>query len=55
MNKKRGRPALPLERKLRRRPIGLRPAQWDWLRAQATRGGVSVDEIIRRLVAGRMA
>lgn len=45
-----GRPPVAGET-LRRRPVGLLPDQWDYLRAVADRESVSVDEVLRRLVA----
>lgn len=45
-----GRPPKPKGEKLYHRPVGLLPAQWQWLKDEAERNGVSVSEIIRRLV-----
>ena len=45
-----GRPPLPKEKKLYHRPVGLLPKQWQWLKEQAATEGVSVSEIVRRLV-----
>lgn len=47
---RKGRPPLPPERKMRRRPIGMLEADWQKVARLAKREGVSVDEIIRRLV-----
>lgn len=43
-----GRP--PSQQKMRRRPIGMLESDWDQARKLATREGVSVDEIMRRLI-----
>jgi|WetSurMetagenome_2_1015567.scaffolds.fasta_scaffold178443_1 hypothetical protein len=45
-----GRPPLPPAQKMRRRPIGMTEADWQKAQTLADRDGVSVDEIIRRLV-----
>lgn len=43
-----GRPPAP--EKMRRRPIGMLEADWQKARTLAEAQGVSVDEVIRRLV-----
>lgn len=49
-----GRPPLPPERRMRRRQIGMLPADWAHVKALAAAlgPGVSEDEIIRRKVRG---
>ena len=45
-----GRPPLPAEQKMRRRSIGMLPADWEKAEAMAHQAKVSVDEIMRRLI-----
>ena len=50
MPNKPGRPPLPAAQRMRRRPIGMFPADWAKAKRMARAEGVSVDEIMRRLV-----
>lgn len=45
-----GRPALPDEDKKRPRSIKFSDAEWDWLKQEASRQGVSASEYIRSRV-----
>lgn len=48
--RQRGRPPVDPALKMVRRPIGMLPSDWKKANSAANRDGVSVDEILRRLV-----
>lgn len=50
-----GRPPLPCDQKMRRRPIGMLESDWRKVAKLAKREKVSVDEIMRRLVRAASA
>lgn len=45
-----GRPPLPPEARMRRRPVGMLPAHWRAVYRAAAARGVSADAVLRRLV-----